>query len=261
MQRAGANKEVVSVIVDEVSKRLYEGIASKEIYRIAFDLLRKANNPVAARYKLKQAIMELGPSGFPFEKYVAAILEHLGYAVKVGQIVKGNCVNHEIDVIAEKGDQHFMVECKYHNQLGTSSDVKVPLYIYGRFKDVELAWLNIPGHGTKFHRGWVVTNTKFTADAIQYGTCVGLKLVGWDYPAKESLKDLIDTEGLYPITCLTTLRKSEKLFLLDNKVVLCKEICGHSHWLSSAGISPERIKGILEEGISLCKNLPVHARI
>ena len=260
MQRAGANKTDVSFIVDEVSKKLYEGISSKEIYRIAFGLLKKAVKPVAAKYKLKQAIMELGPSGFPFEKYIAAILEYQGYSVKVGQIVKGNCVNHEIDVIAEKGEQHFMVECKYHNQLGTSSDVKIPLYIYGRFKDVELAWLNIPGHGTKFHQGWVVTNTKFTTDAIQYGDCVGLKLIGWDYPAKENLKNLIDTMGLYPVTCLTTLRKSEKLFLLSNKIVLCKEICNNPGWLSSAGISPERINGILEEGSALCKNLIAHGR-
>lgn len=146
-----------------------------------------------------------------------------------------------------------MIECKYHNQRGTISDVKIPLYIQSRFKDMEASWVNIPGHGTKFHQGWVVTNTKFSSDAIQYGACVGLKL-----PLKENLKDTIDTMGLYPITCLTTLRKSEKIYLLENKVVFCKEICQNSHWLKKAGVTDERIKGILEEGASLCKILISH---
>ena len=202
--------------------------------------------------------MELGPSGYPFEKYIAAILYHQGYMVKVGEIIKGKCVNHEIDVIAEKENQHFMIECKYHNQLGTISDVKIPLYIQARFKDVEAAWMLLPGHGTKFHQGWVVTNTKFSSDAVQYGACAELKLLGWDYPMKEGLKDIIDKSALYPITCLTTLRKAEKIYLLEKNIVLCMEVCENPHWLKEAGISNERIKGILEEGNSLCKNLIVH---
>lgn len=253
LQRAGVSKDIALSIADEVSIHLYEGMSTKKIYRMAFNLLKNSSKHLAARYHLKSAIMELGPSGYPFERYVAAILEYQGYTVKVGEIVKGKCVNHEIDVIAEKENQHFMVECKYHNQLGTISDVKIPLYIQARFKDVEAAWILIPGHGTKFHQGWVVTNTKFSSDAIQYGACSGLKLIGWDYPMKEGLKDTIDNLALYPITCLATLRKTEKIFLLENKIVLCKEICENPRWLKEAGITEERIKEILEEGSLLCK--------
>ncbi len=258
LSRSGADEETINKIIHEVQAMLYEGITTKKIYKLAFGLLKKQSRPVAAKYKLKQAIMELGPSGFPFEQFVAALLNHQGYAVKVGEIVKGKCVNHEIDVIAEKENQHFMIECKYHNQLGTISNVKIPLYIQARFKDVEAAWVNIPGHGTKFHQGWVVTNTRFSDDAKQYGACAGLKLIGWDYPFKENLKDMIDSMGLYPITCLTTLKKNEKIDLLDKKVVLCKEICQNPKLLKSVGVSEERIKGILEEGTALCKNLTLH---
>ena len=35
-------------------------------------------------------------------------------------------------------------------------------------------------------------------------------MLGWDYPVKGSLKNLIDALGLYPITCLTSLTKKEK---------------------------------------------------
>jgi Restriction endonuclease/ATP cone domain len=258
LKRSGADEDTISEIIHKVQDMLYEGITTKKIYKLAFDLLKKQSRHVAAKYKLKQAIMELGPSGFPFEKFFAAILSHQGYVVKVGEIVKGKCVNHEIDVIAEKENQHFMIECKYHNQLGTISNVKIPLYIQARFKDVEAAWVNIPGHGTKFHQGWVVTNTRFSDDAKQYGVCAGLKLIGWDYPFKENLKDMIDTMGLYPLTCLTTLTKREKVYLLEKNVVLCKEICHNPQLLKSAGITDERIKGILEEGTALCKNLTSH---
>jgi hypothetical protein len=253
--RAGAGEVEIERIVEEINNKLYEGISTKKIYRIAYNLLKESSRHLAAKYHLKQAIMELGPSGYPFEKYIGEILRYQGYKITVGEIVKGQCVNHEIDVIAEVDHQHFMVECKYHSQPGTFSDVKIPLYIQARFKDVEAQWLKLPGHGTKFHQGWVVTNTRFSSDAIQYGNCAGLHLLGWDYPAKRNLKDLIDTLGLYPITCLTTLSKTEKQHLLDRKIVLCKEICDNEQYLIQAGVQPTRIKAVLEESHQLCQHL------
>ncbi len=255
LEKAGANKDEIDRILKEINSRLYEGISTKKIYRTAFNLLKEDSGHLAAKYHLKQGIMELGPSGYPFEKYIGEILRYQGYKTTVGEIVQGKCVNHEIDVIAELDHHHFMIECKYHNHPGTFSDVKTPLYIQARFKDVEAQWLKLPGHGTKFHQGWVVTNTRFSSDAIQYGNCAGLKLLGWDYPIKGSLKDLIDTLGLYPITCLTTLTKSEKHYLLDRKVVLCKEICDDEQHLVQADINPARIKIVLEEATRLCEHL------
>lgn len=255
LKHAGASDERAQQIVDYISGRLHERIATKKIYRIAFNLLKESSRPLAAKYHLKRAIMELGPSGYPFEKFIAEILRYQGFEIAVGEIVPGKCVNHEIDVIAAKDEHHYMIECKYHNQPGIFSDVKVPLYIQARFKDVEAQWLKLPGHGTKFHQGWVVTNTRFSSDAIQYGTCAGLKLLGWDYPIKGSLKELIDTLGLYPITCLTTLTKIEKQNLLDRKIVLCKEISDNEQYLVQAGVNPARINAIMEEANQLCKQL------
>ncbi len=253
--KSGASKDDAEVIVKKIVKELFSGISTKKIYQKAFSQLKDFSKHLAARYNLKQAIMELGPSGYPFEKFVGAILKHQGYNVQVGKIVSGHCVNHEVDVIGEKDEHHFMIECKYHNQPGIFCDVKIPLYIHSRFKDVETKWKEQPGHGSKFHQGWVVTNTRFTSDAIQYGTCVGLHLLSWDFPKKESLKDQIDTLGLYPITCLTTLSKIEKQKLLKNNVVLCKEICDNESHLTTIGVSPSRIKSILKEGHLLCNQL------
>lgn len=255
LQRAGASSDQIDGIIDGVTEKLYEGITTKKIYRLAFNLLKESSRHLAAKYHLKQAIMELGPSGYPFEKYIGEILRYQGYEIKVGVVVQGRCVQHEVDVIAQVDHQQLMIECKYHNQPGIFCDVKVPLYIHARFKDVETQWIQSQGQETKLYQGWVVTNTRFSSDAIQYGTCAGLKLIGWNYPAKGSLKDQIDTLGLYPITCLTSLTKNEKQDLLDKKIVLCKEIDQNRKLLEQIGVKPSRIDIILQETHLLCKHL------
>jgi hypothetical protein len=169
--------------------------------------------------------------------------------------VQGKCVSHEIDVIAEKEDHLCMIECKYHNQRGKFSDVQIPLYIQSRFKDVEAQWLKNPEYKLKTMGGWVVTNTRFSADAILYGTCSGLTLLGWDYPQGAGLKDRIDLLGLYPITCLTSLTKVEKQRLLDKKIVLCKEIYNNEQLLETSGVKTARIPTVMKEAKQLCQHL------
>jgi len=252
LERSGASESEISQVVGEINALLYGGISTEEIYKKAFSLLRKSSRAKAARYKLKKAIYELGPTGFPFERFVGEILKFEGFKTQVGVIVKGHCVNHEVDVIAEKEEQHYMVECKFHSDQGNHCDVKIPLYIQSRFLDLERQWKNHPGHDVKFHQGWIFTNTRFTPDAIRYGNCVGLRLVGWNYPKQGSLKDRIDVSGLHPVTCLTTLTKFEKEKLLDKQVVLCKELCHRPTLLEEIGIHKQRKKRILKEAHDLC---------
>lgn len=255
LKKTGASEKLVTDILIDVESRLYEGIPTKKIYKMAMSKLKSRSKPMAARFHLKQAIMELGPSGFPFENFVAALLKEQGYAVQVGVTVEGKCVEHEVDVIAEKDNQHFMIECKYHNQPGNVSNVKIPLYVHSRFLDVEEQWKQIPGHSMKFHQGWVVTNTRLTTDAVQYGSCAGLHLWSWDYPHGKGLKDIIDETGLYPLTCLTTLSAREKNELLNKHIVMCKELCHNPQLLSQIGIEEERAERIIGEGHELCHSL------
>lgn len=258
LMRAGASTILAEKVASEVAKGLRNGMSTKHIYKKAHELLRRAARPVAGRYHLKSGIMELGPSGFPFELYVSEILKQKNFEVQVGKIVEGHCVNHEVDVIAQKDDRHFMIECKYHNSPGMVCDVKIPLYIQARFQDVEARWKLIPGHGEKFHQGWVVTNTRFTADAIKYATCSGLNLVSLDFPQGESLRDMIEETGLYPLTCLTTLTQQEKKSLLEKKIVLCRDICHNPTYLRQINLPDSRIMEVLEEGHQLCHKLMQH---
>tara|TARA_R110002050_G_scaffold83254_5_gene177928 strand:- start:13980 stop:14828 length:849 start_codon:yes stop_codon:yes gene_type:complete len=254
LRRVQASEEVIQQIVEQVENQIYEGITTKKIYQIAFKLLRGKSRVSASKYKLKKAIMELGPSGFPFEKFIGKILEQEGFKAEVGVIVQGNCVQHEVDVIAQKDNNHYMIECKYHSDQGRFCNVKIPLYIHSRFLDVERNWEHRKGHETKFHKGWIYTNTRFTTDAIQYGACVGLGLASWDYPKGNGLKERIDKSGLHPLTALTTLTKAEKTKLLDTGIVLCKDLHENPALLNQIGIDKTRHKKILEDSEALCKS-------
>ena len=252
LKRVNASATVVEKIVEHIQKELKPGMSTSQIYRHAFSLLRKQEHPIAARYALKQAIRDLGPNGHPFETLIGALLTAEGFSVEVGKTVQGLCVTHEIDVIAQKDNRHIMVECKFHNQPGIKSDVKISLYIEARFKDVEKAWQQNPAHARKFHEAWLITNTKLTSDAIRYAECVGMKAIGWSYPEKGSLESRIDATGVHPITCLTTLNNSQKRLLIQKGVILCKDLLNKQTSLRSFGIPDAKINTIINEAKQLC---------
>tara|TARA_R100000935_G_scaffold58270_2_gene94632 strand:- start:7039 stop:7881 length:843 start_codon:yes stop_codon:yes gene_type:complete len=254
LRRSGADEDIIQNIARKVQEQIEEGMTTKKIYQLAFNMLKGKSRLSASKYKLKKALMELGPSGFPFEKLVSKLFTHEGYDAKVGVIVQGNCVQHEVDVIAQKDNKHYMIECKFHSDQGRFCNVKIPLYIQSRFLDVKQQWEDQKGHETKLHKGGLYTNTRFTSDAIQYGKCVGLLLTSWDYPMGNGLKDRIDKSGLHPLTALTTITKDEKTKLLDKGIVLCDELQENPALLEQIGIDKKRQKKILEDAEALCKS-------
>ena len=104
------------------------------------------------------------------------------------------------------------------------------------------------------YSSWIFTNTRFTSDAIDYAKCSGMKLISWDYPENNSLKYRINKSGLFPITSLTSLSKREKSLLLEEGIVLCKEINQNPGLLNKLGISNSKIKKVLEDIKELCEN-------
>ena len=252
LKRSGADEATCKQILNEILAHAYDGISTQEIYKKAFQLLRHQSRQQAARYKLKHAIMELGPSGYPFEIFIGKVFEQQGYRVKTAKFVTGECVNHEVDVIAEKDNRLLFGECKFHNRPGLKCDVKIPLYVHSRFRDIENGYSKRPETNGKIHEGWVITNTHFSSDAIQYGNCAGLNLLGWDYPAGMGLKDIVDKLGLHPLTCLTSLRKTEKQILLDNKIVLSNQLLQQPDLLKPTGMDAKRKEQLIKEIESLC---------
>jgi hypothetical protein len=252
LQKSGAHFNVIESIIEIIQNELYPGMTTREIYKRAFSLLKKNSRPTAARYKLKRAIMELGPSGFPFELLVAELLKQEGYSCEVGIIVQGHCVSHELDVFAQKSGHQLLIECKYNSDPNGHSNVKVPLYIHSRFRDIEQAWSKNKDFNPEKLSGAIYTNTRFSSDAIQYAQCSGIGLFGWDFPKKNSLKERIDKTGLHPITCLTSLTTQEKKKLLEKLIVLSSDLARNPSILDAIiPTTPLRREKIIQEAKAL----------
>jgi hypothetical protein len=252
LRRSGADDATINEVLGKVKDELYSGITTKEIYNRAFAILKK-NQPVfASKYKLKKAIYELGPSGFPFEKFISTLLNYSGYNTQVGKVVYGKCVKHEIDVFAKKNGKVIIIECKFHGEEGRNCNVKVPLYIHSRYSDIRNVTYGAKSEFKRPDEGWVVTNTRFTKDAISYGACADLYLLSWDYPKDNGLRNRIDRLGLYPITVSTLMSRREKEFLLSRDIVLCRQLHQDKFYLDHLGVSESRKSKILNEVASLC---------
>jgi hypothetical protein len=249
LRKSKASHEIASLIVQQLKPQFEQGINTSKIYSLAFRLLRKHAPISSIRYKLKQGIMQLGPSGFPFEKYIAKLFEKEGFKIETDIVLRGKCVTHEIDVVCTKENLLMVMECKYKNIPGVSVDVKVPLYIHSRFND--LLNNNLVKDKNTIFKGWIITNSRFTEDAQKFATCSGIHLLSWNYPLNQSLKDKIDDTGLYPLTCLNSITNIEKQKLLSKGIVLIQEISSNIHLLHELEISSKRIKTIQKECNSL----------
>nr|WP_315130944.1 ATP cone domain-containing protein [uncultured Flavobacterium sp.] len=251
--KSGAGKQEVETILQAIKSQIYDGISTKQIYKMAFALLKKTANSHAARYNLREAIRLLGPAGFFFEKYIARLFASEHYETVTNLTLQGKCVSHEIDVLVKKNHAIAMVECKYHVGRDAASDVKVPMYILSRFNDLKERQHVIFDKKDSILKCWIVTNNRFTVDAIDFAKCSGLNLLSWNYPEDNNLKTKNDNRYLYPVTCLTTLSISEKEKLLILDVILVKEIIHNSDCLEKIGLSSNRIKNVLKEASELCR--------
>lgn len=248
IQRAHVPQELQEKLLSHIQEKLYDQISTSEIYSHISDFLGKSDKPYTkGRYSLKKAIMDLGPSGYPFEDYVSEILKRLGFVTNVRVMVLGRCVTHEIDVIAEKDGKKVMVEAKFHNMVGTKTRIHVALYTKARFEDIT--------KNNNFNEAWLITNTKTTTDVIDYANCVGMKVISWSYPEKGSLTDLIEQSGLHPVTSITTLSNSQIQTLLENHIVLAQDICKNPSLLNSLHIDPHTRDSVLTEAQFMCDQL------
>ena len=253
LERAGATKAEIVDISKRIEAILHDGISTQEIYRIAFELLRNSEKPIAARYSLRRALFGLGPTGFPFEDFLARLFQSEGYATRTRLSLPGKCVPHEIDIAAYKPDHAFVAEAKFHSRPGVKSDLQVVMYSFARLLDLQSVKIcNEDYCGIK--EMMVVTNTKFTTTAEHYATCSGITLLSWTYPHRGNLHDRIQKSGLYPITVLQSISQTQKRALIERGVIVCHELAERPHLLRHLHISPKRSEAVLAEARSLCGN-------
>jgi hypothetical protein len=250
LRRAGATPNELTLVISTIEKRLYDGITTQAIYRMAFEILRHTEQKAATRYSLRRALFGLGPTGFPFERYLGRVFEAEGYTTKTGILIQGHCAEHEIDVAAYKTDHSFVAEAKFHARPGIKTDLQVAMYSYARLLDLRSATIcsdDICG----IKEFWLITNTKFTTAAEKYATCVGLTILSWDYPRKDNLHDRIQRLGVYPITVLASLTQSQVATLLEHDCILSSDIVAKPHILRYLHTTPAKVEAILTEANSI----------
>ncbi|MDD4990321.1 MAG: hypothetical protein PHW31_03360 [Candidatus Pacebacteria bacterium] len=225
-RRVGASLKLAKQIAKEVERKIYNGMPTFEIFKIVKELLNQAQPIFGLKFNLKQAMKDLGPDGFGFEKYAAALLREIGYIVKLNQFISGRCLGqYEVDFTAENNEVLKVGECKYHSQSGMAVDQEVALANYARFLDILQGKLAL----TKKNQGkklssLLVTNTRFSSRAIQYSECSGVELWGWKYPVNNGLEIFIDQKKLYPITILPSFQRQWAGVFNQRNIILAADV-------------------------------------
>ena len=253
--RAGAGNHSADKVLTDVADFIEERLKNKrkseitvtELYRTAFDCLKKYAGDAALRYSLKRSIFELGPTGFPFEKYIAHIFSEQGFETLTGQMVMGNCVPHEVDLVAWNKEKLVMGEVKYHNDQASKTDLKVALYVSARYADIKGNVFDYGGVPRKISDWYLITNTKFTDTAITYATCNGVNLLSWTFPEDNNLHDMIEDTKSHPITCLTAISNIQKKMLIDKDIILCRQLHKNIPLMKDLGLDMGTIERALEE--------------
>jgi len=239
--RIGVPNSLQEAILHELRGKLRDGISTREIYTLIRDSLQRSPSPgLSLKFNLKAALSKLGPTGFPFEQYLAELLRAAGYQIRTNVDLAGACVHHEIDLLAARAGTTYFVEAKFHKNLTQRTDLKVTLYIRARYEDLAAAQSNPT-------QSWLITNTRFTSEAVRYGRCRSLLLTSWDYPAGQGLRELIDHHHLYPITVLD-LSPTDLALLFSQNIVTCSKLLASA----SLPLSPSVRRQALSQASSLC---------
>lgn len=225
IRRTGASSEIAEKVLADIRPKLTDGMSTFALHNLVKVALEKQSVCHACRYNLRDAILHLGPAGFNFEFYVAELLRAHSYDARIPPgMMRGACVEHEVDVIASKDGRSIFIEAKFRNTKEDVVDLKDIMATWSRFLDlVDGATLGYVDH---FDECMVITNARFTDSARQFGGCKGMRLVGWDYPKGFTFPSLIDQTALYPVTVVDDFKPEEIKALAEAGLLLCKNIEG-----------------------------------
>lgn len=247
LKNARAGDDAISEIVADIESWVYDGATTAKIYARAYKMFRQISASGALLYKLKMALNSMGPSGYPFEHFIGELFKVQGYEVKVGQIVQGASISHEMDVIATKDKEQNLMECKFSHNQGKSVSIQVPLYVHSRVNDIVEKLQQEERYKDISFTAWIVTNGRFSPDSIEYSRLKKINLLGWDFPKDRGLKHLMERERMFPITILTHLNKDEKQKLMAEGIVTCAQLMKQPGKLDQLGLNEDDQRSVVKE--------------
>ena len=238
--RLQATPEQAQSIADKIEARAYDGIPTKKILQMVFQYMKKYRPAIGYQIDLKQAIAMLR-SKPDFEIFVAKLFEAMGYEVETNLIIQGKCIEHEIDVVARKGNEIILIEVKHHVNHHTYSGLDVFLQLNSNLEDLKEGYEN-GKNNFKFTRAILICNTKVSDHARRYALCRGLEFIAWKFPTEKGLERLIEDYKLYPITFLKEIEKDEAYKLADVGIVTVKQLLDDAEKISKkSGINKNRV--------------------
>lgn len=245
--RAGADLRLAEQIADRIVKTAWSGISTKEIYKMALGQLKKQNGALAVRYSLRDAIFKLGPAGFEFEKYIMLLFRAHNYKTRLPEILKGKCITHEVDVLAEREGKRIMMECKLRHATNIYINIKDTMSTWARYMDLkDGAKL---GLCPSLDEAWIVTNSRFSTDSEHYGECKKMGLLSWNHPQEKPLPSWIDSKQLYPITALMSFKKFHLQAFSKAEALLVKDLVRYNinELSSKTGLGIKTLQPMIEE--------------
>lgn len=253
VKRVGGSSDFAKQIADKVQEEVQPGWTTLQISQRVRVLLKSKKPSSAIKFNLFWAMTQLGPTGFPFQEYIARIFEAQGFKVKIEKWARGKCVRHAVDFIADNGRTIYIGECKYHNTRGVKTNVGVILHYFARFNDIQngLGFVRAKRE-EKIVKTIIVTNTQFTTEAIKYARCVGQELWGWNYPSRQGLEIIIDARKLYPITILPSFRGARLMQVFSERgLILARDVLNKKLHLKNLNLSPKLLSALQKEARQL----------
>jgi len=254
----GASSQVANEVIEKVESRLYDGISTKLILRMITKFMRKYKPEIRNLFDLRKGLSLMSPKP-EFELFVQVLLKNNGFEIRPSQILRGKCVEHEVDAIAKQDGVTFLVESKHHFSYHALTGLDESRIARAILEDVTEGSLpNITGW--KIDRAMIVTNTRYSDHAIQYGSCMNILQIGWSSPANLGLQNMIEQKKLYPLSCLRSLRGEIRLKLVEFGIVLIGQLLSENLYelAKKTRLPQEALREIVEKA-RLTSNAVWHA--
>jgi hypothetical protein len=251
--RLHSTREIAEKVADRVEAKLYDGISTKEILRMIYRYLSENRPQLEYEVDLRKAISLLR-SKPDFEIYVRKLLSEHGYKVEGPLIIRGRCVEHEIDAIATKDEETTYVEVKHHLWPNTYTGLDVFLEANSIFEDLVSG--NKPdSNRILFNKALVVCNTKLSNHARRYADCARIMYIAWKSPPAASLEKMIEEKRLYPITSIGTLDNKTEAKLADAGVLLLRDLLNSDlkELSGRTGIFRDRLERLVQRATEITK--------
>lgn len=217
--RTGLDTRTAKEIAEYAERTLPDGSTTHQIYDLVMEEMEKRNPRSAALFGLRDAIADLDSESF--ERYTKAVLEAHGWKCMWNQVTPGRSVSHQVDVVAQRDEETWLVECKRHFNPHRWCGLDVMLQVQARLEDLRDGAFD-GKNKFKWTGAWIWTNTKFSEHAKTYATAKAERMTGWR-SGEFGLERLVESKKAWPVTMLK-LDLMTKAKLLSSHVITVQDV-------------------------------------